>query len=250
MTKISIDIDQLTKRYSTKVAVNKLSLSIEQGEVFGFLGHNGAGKTTTIQLLTTLIAPDSGTARICGHDVVKESAQVRQKIGYVPENVRLYDTMTAYENLRFFAELSGVKKVASRIDETLEFFNSNHLADLKVGSLSKGMRQRIGLAQAILHRPEVLFLDEPASGLDPLGIKNLRENIIRLNQNFGMTIFMNTHLISEIAKTCTSIGVLSHGQLVYQDGIENVTKHIGDDASLEALYMSVIPEQIQGENSQ
>jgi ABC-2 type transport system ATP-binding protein len=167
-------------------------------------------------------------------------------IGYVPENVRLYDTLTARENLLFFARLSQIDDPGKRVDVVLDFLDSSALADKRVGDFSKGMRQRIGLAQAILHQPKVLFLDEPSSGLDPMGMKMLRDLIVRLNTDIGMTIFMNTHLISEIAKTCTSIGVLSHGRLVYHDKMEAVVEKYGDDSALEELYLSVTPINTAG----
>jgi ABC-2 type transport system ATP-binding protein len=245
MSEVVVETKNLTKRYGAEVAVRNLSLVAERGEVFGFLGHNGAGKTTTIHMLTTLLKPTSGTASICGKSIVDASLEVRRQIGYVPENVRLYDTMSARDNLRFFAKLSCVESPDRRIDETLEFLDCAALAPRSVGSLSKGLRQRIGLAQAILHRPAVLFLDEPTSGLDPMGIKTLRD-LIRLNQEFGTTIFMNTHVLSEISRTCTSIGVLNQGELVFRDTIEKVTARYGDDSALEDLYLSVTPVQSQG----
>lgn len=239
--KAIIEINGLSKTFGTFKAVQSLSLNIREREVFGFLGHNGAGKTTTIHMLTTLSHPSSGTAIVNGEDICMKPLKVRSVIGYVPENVRLYDTLTARENLMFFASLSGLKNPARRVEETVEFLDCPELLDQRVGTFSKGMRQRIGLAQAIIHRPKVLFLDEPSSGLDPLGIKTLRDLIKRLRTEFGMTIFMNTHLISEIAKTCTSIGVLSHGQLVYQDSMEAVMGKYRDDTALEDLYLSVTP---------
>jgi len=241
MSSLAVRTIGITKKYGDRTALDGLSLDVEQGEVFGFLGHNGAGKTTTIHILTTLLAPTSGTASICGHDVRADSMNARRNIGYVPENVRLYDGMTAQDNLRFFARLSGLESPDGRIAETLEFMDCRDLASRLVGSFSKGLRQRIGLAQAILHRPTVLFLDEPTAGLDPLGIKTLRDLIIRLNREFGMTIFMNTHLISEVAKTCTSIGVLAHGKLIYRDTIGAVMDRFKDDSGLEGLYLSLTP---------
>lgn len=241
-----IDIRNLSQRFDGFQAVKDLTLEISRGEIFGFLGHNGAGKTTTIHMLTTLAQPTGGTALIGGKNCVTEPLQVRRMIGYVPENVRLYDTLTARENLVFFAQLSRVDEPHKRVDEVLEFLDSSALADKRVGDFSKGMRQRIGLAQAILHRPDVLFLDEPSSGLDPMGMKMLRDLIVRLNKDAGMTIFMNTHLISEIAKTCTSIGVLSQGMLVYHDTMEAVVTKYGDDTSLEELYLSVTPIDTAG----
>jgi ABC-2 type transport system ATP-binding protein len=237
----AIRTERLTKRYGAHTALADLDLEIPRGTIFGFLGHNGAGKTTTVNILTTLLAPTAGRATVCGHDVVSESIAARRHIGYVPENVRLYDTMTASENLRFFARLSGLSEPDRRIRDTLAFLNAEHLASRPVATLSKGQRQRIGLAQAIQHRPDVLFLDEPASGLDPIGIKTLRDLIVRLNQEFGTTIFMNTHLISEVAKTCTSIGVLSFGRLVFCDTLVAVLQRFGDDMALEQLYLSLSP---------
>lgn len=240
---VAIEIKGLTKEYDGRIALNALTLNIPKGEIFGFLGHNGAGKTTTINILTTLLLPSSGSAKICGFDVQRDSQNARHKIGYVPENVRLYDAMTSFDNLMFFAKLSGVPNPKLAINETLVLLECDDLAKQKVGSLSKGLRQRIGLAQAIVHRPEVLFLDEPTSGLDPLGIKSLRDLIVRLNRELGTTIFMNTHLISEVSKTCTSIGVLNQGKLVFHDTISNVLSQFGDDTALEQLYLSVVPSK-------
>lgn len=247
MTQAAIETHHLSQRFGTHEVVKDLSLTVEEGEVFGFLGHNGAGKTTTIHMLTTLARPAAGTARIAGHDIQTDPQGVRREIGYVPENVRLYDTLTTRENLTFFARLSGLVDEAARIDEVFDFLSIQDLADRRVGTFSKGMRQRVGLAQAILHRPKVLFLDEPSSGLDPMGMKMLRDLVLRLNREWGMTIFMNTHLLSEIAKTCTSIGVLNHGQLVFRDSIDVVMARYGDDAALEELYLSVVPISSKGE---
>jgi len=247
MTNAAIEPRGLSQRFGDFDAVRDVSLSVGEGEIFGFLGHNGAGKTTTIHMLTTLARPTAGTARVAGYDIVTDPLGVRREIGYVPENVRLYDTLTTHENLTFFGRLSGLEDVPKRIAEVLDFLSIEDLAERRVGTFSKGMRQRVGLAQAILHRPKVLFLDEPSSGLDPMGMKMLRDLILRLNHDWGMTIFMNTHLLSEIAKTCTSIGVLNHGQLVFHDTIDVVMSRYGDDAALEELYLSVVPINVKGE---
>lgn len=244
----AIETKQLTKTYANGfVALSDLSLTIEEGEIFGFLGHNGAGKTTTVHLLTTLLRPSSGAARIFGTSIVEDPLAVRRLIGYVPENVRLYDAMTARDNLAFFGTLSGVDDLSTRIGETLEFLEASELADRAVGTFSKGQRQRIGLAQAILHRPRVLFLDEPSSGLDPLGIRNLRDLIARINAEHGTTIFMNTHLISEIAKTCHAIGVLNRGRLVFHDRAEVATRKYATEEAIEELYLSLTPQSTREE---
>jgi ABC-2 type transport system ATP-binding protein len=237
----AIVIENLTKRYDQFTALNGLTLSIQEGEIFGFLGHNGAGKTTTLNILTTLLKPTSGRAVIRNVDILADPLRARISIGYVPENVRLYAGLCANDNLRFLGKLSGIRNPDSAIAETLSFLNCSELGPKRVGSMSKGQRQRIGLAQALLHRPEVLFLDEPTSGLDPLGIKTLRDLIIRLNKERGTTVFMNTHLISEISKTCTSLAVLSNGQLVFHDKIDVVMKRYGDDSALENIYLTLSP---------
>ena len=240
---IAIQTKELSMRYESFHALENLDLKVNAGEIFGFLGHNGAGKTTTLSILTTLLRPTSGQAAVCGFDVVAKSFDARRRLGYLPENVRLYESMTANDNLRFLANLSGVRHPDQEIRQTLQFLECEDLGVRRVGTMSKGQRQRIGLAQAILHRPDVLFLDEPTSGLDPLGIKTLRDLIVRLNKERGTTIFMNTHLISEVSKTCTSIAVLNQGHLVFHDTIAEVLNRFGDDTALEQLYLSLVPGQ-------
>ena len=235
-----IEIKDLTKKYGNIAVVDKLSFSVGEGQVFGFLGHNGAGKTTTVNMLTTLLEPSSGTANIAGFDLIEQPFAIKSIIGYVPENVELYQSFSAYENLEYFAKLSGIKKPRKNIEEILEFLGASSYVNKKAKDLSKGMRQRIGIAQAILHNPKILFLDEPTSGLDPLGVKQLRDIILRLNnKEKGMTIFMNTHLLSEVSKTCSTIGVLNHGHLVFIDTMKNVLQKFKDENSLEDIYLKI-----------
>jgi ABC-2 type transport system ATP-binding protein len=176
---------------------------------------------------------------VCGFDTQKESIEVQKRIGYLPENVKFYDSLTAYENLEYLATLSGVKNPKEKIHEVLVFLEFTGIEHKKLGEFSKGMRQRIGIAQAILHDPEVLFLDEPTSGLDPMGIKRLRDIIIKLNKEKGMTIFMNTHLLSEVAKTCTTIGVLNQGKMIYCDSLAHTMERFHDESSLEEIYFTL-----------
>ena len=239
MTTMAIETSALTKSYGGNPALRGLTLAVPRGEIFGLLGHNGAGKTTTVNILTTLLPASSGTARIAGHDLATGADQVRCSIGYLPENVQFYENLTLEENLMFFARLSGVPDPAARIGTALAAVDFTGHDQERMSTFSKGMRQRAGIAQAILHEPAVLFLDEPTSGLDPQGVANLREIIIGLNRDLGMTVFMNTHLLAEVTRTCTSIGILSSGRLIYHDSIAATLAAFPDQESLEEIYLHI-----------
>jgi len=231
--------ENLTKKYKDFTAVDNLCLEVRDGSIFGFLGHNGAGKTTTLSMLTTLILPTSGCATIAGLDVVKDNLKVRKMLGYLPENVTLYGDLTARENLRFFGRLSEIDSVDARIDEILGLLKFNEWKDRKIRNFSKGMRQRIGIAQAIMHKPKMLFLDEPTSGLDPQGTKDMRDLLLMLNKEWGTTIFMNTHLLSEVTNICTDIGIISHGKLLAADSLSNIQMRFPQAKSLEEIYFNI-----------
>lgn len=234
-----LEINGLTKRYRDFTAVDGLNLTVRDGAIFGFLGHNGAGKTTTVSMLTTLILPTSGHALINDLDIVNDNLRVRSLLGYLPESVMLYGDMTAAENLRFFGKLSGLDNVEEHIDETLKLLNFTEWKNKKVREFSKGMRQRVGIAQAILHRPKILFLDEPTSGLDPQGTKDMREILLKLNREWGTTIFMNTHIFSEVTNMCTDIGIISHGKLLAADSLKNIQDMFPQARSLEEIYFNI-----------
>lgn len=234
-----LTVSKLTKTFGDFTAVDALDLTVEEGEIFGFLGHNGAGKTTSLLMLTTLLKPTSGEVRIAGFDVIRDNFKARELLGYLPENVNLYGDLTTTENLRFFGKLSQVANLEKRIDEVLEILKFTNWKNTKVDKLSKGMRQRVGIAQAILHQPRLLFLDEPASGLDPQGTKEMRELLLMLNQDYGTTIFMNTHQLSEVTKICTNIGILRQGKLLLTDSLEGVLNKFPQEKSLEDIYLRV-----------
>ncbi len=234
-----LEVRGLRKRYGKAEVIAGIDLTLRPGVCFGLLGPNGAGKTTTVNLLTTLLDPSSGHLRIGGLDGARDPNGVRRLIGYLPENVQFYDNLTTVENLRYFARLSGLRRPDGRIREVLEYLDFTGHDHERVGTFSKGMRQRVGIAQAIVHSPHILFLDEPTSGLDPQGVRNLREIIVGLNRDLAMTIFMNTHLLAEVTRTCTSIGILSAGRLAYHASMEATTRAFPGEASLEDIYLQI-----------
>ena len=236
---LAISAKNITKKYDERIALCDLTLSVRYGEIFGLLGHNGAGKTTTVSILTTLTAPTSGRATINGFDIQTEPRRVRQSIGYLPESVQFYEYLTVFENLDYLAQLSGLKNPRNRILEVLELLEFQEHLNERVSTLSKGMKQRVGIAQAILHAPRVLLLDEPTSGLDPEGVIQLRHLITLLNRELGMTILMNTHLLSEVTKLCTQIGILKKGTLIYQNDMASTMGAFETSDSLEDIYFKI-----------
>ena len=215
----AIEILDLEKSYQvgfwrrrTKVALRPLRLSIEEGEVFGFLGPNGAGKTTTLKLLMGLVFPTAGTARILGREM--DDPAVKSQIGFLPEQPYFYDHLTARELLNYYGQLSGIpaKGRSARVEEMLERVGLSDSAGVQLRKFSKGMLQRIGLAQAILHDPKLVFLDEPMSGLDPMGRREVREMIQQLKHE-GKTVFFSTHILSDAEALCDRVGVIHEGEL-------------------------------------
>jgi ABC-2 type transport system ATP-binding protein len=215
----AIEILDLEKSYQvgfwrrrTKVALRPLRLSIEEGEVFGFLGPNGAGKTTTLKLLMGLVFPTAGTARILGREM--DDPAVKSQIGFLPEQPYFYDHLTARELLNYYGQLSGIpsKGRSARVEEMLERVGLSDSAGVQLRKFSKGMLQRVGLAQAILHDPKLVFLDEPMSGLDPMGRREVREMIQQLKHD-GKTVFFSTHILSDAEALCDRVGVIHQGEL-------------------------------------
>ncbi|HEX2906127.1 MAG TPA: ABC transporter ATP-binding protein [Phototrophicaceae bacterium] len=209
-----IEVQNLTKRYGSVTAVDSISFTAQHGQVTGFLGPNGAGKTTTMRMLTGFMPPTSGKAVVAGYDVFEQSMEVRQRVGYLPENVPLYRDMTALGYLTYVGEIRGVPGLRSKALEALERVALEHRAHSRIRTLSKGMRQRVGLAQALLHDPEVLILDEPTIGLDPLQVLELRELVRELGKNH--TVLFSTHILSEAEQVCDSVVIINRGQIVAQ----------------------------------
>jgi|SRR5271157_297400 len=215
-----IRAEGLTKDYGSRRAIENLTFEARQGEVVGFLGPNGAGKTTTLRILTGYMPPSFGTAQVAGYDVVDDSLEVRRRVGYLPETVPLYPDMTAFEYLKFMADLRHIPDSDELIDETLEMVGMSERADGYIGKLSKGMRQRIGLAQALLHKPEVLILDEPTIGLDPAQVVEIR-NIIR-ETGKERTVLLSTHILSEAQQLCDRVMIINKGRIVAEDSPKNL----------------------------
>jgi len=198
-----IQVEELTKDYGPRRAIDHISFHAKKGEILGFLGPNGAGKTTTMRILTGYMPPTSGTVKIGGYDILEESLQVRRIVGYMPESIPLYPDMTVFEYLKFMADLRHLKNVEDVIDDALERVDLVDRSESYISSLSKGMRQRVGLAQAILHQPEVLILDEPTIGLDPAQIREVRNLIREIGKEH--TILLSTHILSEAQQICDRV---------------------------------------------
>jgi len=215
-----IRVEDLTKDYGARRAISGLNFEAKQGEIVGFLGPNGAGKTTTMRILTGYMPPTEGTAHVAGYDVVDESLEVRRRVGYLPETVPLYSDMTALEYLTFMADLRQVPDSEERAFDTLKLVGMDGRANSYISSLSKGMRQRIGLGQALIHRPEVLILDEPTIGLDPAQVVEVR-NLIR-EMGKQRTVLLSTHILSEAQQLCDRVLIINKGRIIAEDTPQNL----------------------------
>jgi len=213
-----VQTENLSKSFGKEQAVSNINLKIRKGEIYGFLGPNGAGKTTTIRMLLGLMKPSSGTIKIFQKDLTKERINILAKVGSLVENPSYYPHLTAYENLEALRRILGVPK--SRIDEVLEIVRLKDVANKKVKGFSLGMKQRLGIAASLLHNPELLILDEPTNGLDPSGIIEIRNLIKRLPSEYGMTVIISSHLLSEIDQMATQVGIVTKGKMIFQDSIE------------------------------
>lgn len=228
----------LTKRFNNFMAVDSISFKVGEGEVFGLLGPNGAGKTTTIRMLSCLISPSEGSASVGGYDITRMPLKVREIVGVLTENPSLYERLTAYENLWFFAEaygLSDPQERDRRIRELLEFFNLWERRSDKVGTFSRGMKQKLAIARALVHRPPIIFLDEPTAGLDPESAKEIRDLINRLSRQEKCTILLCTHRLEDAEKLCNRVMIISRGKRIAVGTLEELSRLVGKPSLQIAL---------------
>src|SRR5262245_33308256 len=231
-----ISVKELTKRYSRNLAVDNISFEVKKGEIVGFLGPNGAGKTTTMRMLTCFLWPSSGTATVAGFDVLEKPLEVKKRIGYLPESPPIYPEMSTAEYLKFVGKLKGLSgaELAKRIDYVCERCAVTDVKTKQLGKLSKGYRQRVGLAQAIIHNPDVLILDEPTAGLDPKQINETRVLIKSLAGDH--TIILSTHILPEVEQTCEEVVIINNGRIVATDSVRNLRSRArGSESRLVGL---------------
>jgi ABC-2 type transport system ATP-binding protein len=234
-----IEVISLTRQYGTLVAVDHLKFSVASGVTFGLLGPNGAGKSTLIKMLTTLLPVTEGTARIAGFDIVQHPEAVRKKIGYVSQMLSADGDLTGYENLLISAKLYGMPRAerSRRITQALEFMDLEHVSGKLVRQYSGGMIRRLEIAQSMLHRPSVLFMDEPSVGLDPSAKRSVWERIRELRREYGTTILMTTHDMEEADHLCDTVAVMHRGVLAAMDTPEALKAQVGPDASLDDVFI-------------
>jgi len=243
-----IETQNLTKVYGDQVAVDALSFSIQEGEIFGFLGPNGSGKTTTLLMLLGLTEPSEGWAKVAAFDPTREAIKVKRIVGYMPENVGFYEDMNAVENLRFIARLNNIPDSVSsmKIEEALERVGLTEEAGKKVGAYSRGMRQRLGIAEILIKEPKIAFLDEPTLGLDPDGTTRIITHIQSLSRDNNITVLLSSHDLKQVQKIADRIGIMINGQMIALGPIETLAKEkFGVDekeTSLDDIYMKYFQE--------
>lgn len=231
---MSIEVNQLTRLYGEQKAVDNISFHVNKGEIVGFLGPNGAGKSTTMKIITGYLQPDSGTTIVCGIHVQKEPLESKKKIGYLPEANPLYYDMYVREYLDFIADVHGVRERKKRIEEVIEMVGLSLESKKKVGQLSKGYKQRVGLAAALIHDPEVLILDEPTTGLDPNQIVEIREVIKKLGQH--KTVLFSSHILQEVEAICDRVVIINRGRLVANDTLSNLRRQSANSEVLKVSF--------------
>jgi ABC-2 type transport system ATP-binding protein len=243
-----IKTENLTRRYNGQVAVDSLSFQVNKREIFGFLGPNGAGKTTTLLMLLGLSLPSSGSALVCGMDPIRQSKEVKQLVGYLPENVGFYGDLNAVQSLEYVANLNGLQGsiLSEKIDELLEMVGLQQDANKKVAAFSRGMKQRLGIAEVLIKDPKVMFLDEPTLGLDPDGALRIIDLIESLNKDKGITVVLSSHDLHQVQRISHRVGIMIHGKMVAEGSIDYLAKEkfgVGEkEYSLEEIYMKYFRE--------
>ena len=243
----TIEIHKLSKNYSFKTAVNDLDFQVEQGTVLGFVGPNGAGKTTTVNMLTGILPPTSGTITLLGLDLEQKSQRIKRRIGVVPEELALFEHLRGREQLYFTARVYGLEKatITERMHELFEIFGLQGQEDKFVHEYSKGMKKKLAFMCAIIHEPEILFLDEPFEGLDPISTKVIQDNLKLMSQN-GVTVFLTSHNLSMVEELCTEVAIIHEGSLVFQSPTMDIRNRIKDELSgetygdLEQLFLDLV----------
>jgi len=235
-----IAVQNIVKQYGNFTAVDNVSFEVRSGEIFGLLGPNGAGKTTIMSMLSCLFPPTSGTISISGYDVVHQAKKVKQAMGIVPQEVAIYPTLTAYDNLVFFGSMYGLrgKILRQRIKESLDIVGLSDKANQSINSFSGGMKRRVNIAAGLLHHPQVLFLDEPTVGVDPQSRNYIFESIQNLNREYGMTIIYTSHYMEEVEMLCKRIAIIDHGKLIALDTKEKLIEQLGGGI----LYLGLMAE--------
>ncbi|GAF15384.1 ABC transporter, ATP-binding protein [Bacillus sp. JCM 19046] len=237
-----IDVQQLSKMFGTKKAVDSINLQVEKGELFCFLGPNGSGKTTTMKMMTGLLQPSSGKVQLSSIDVWANPVEAKKRIAYVPDQPNMYDKLTGNEYLRFIASVFSVKEADFQVrkEKYITLFELEEAVNDRIESYSHGMKQKLNLSAALLHQPDVLFLDEPTVGLDPKGAKTLRLLLRELCDEEKMTVFMTTHLLEVAAQMCDRVGIVFKGELIAVGSIPELQERSGQvDASLEDLFLAI-----------
>lgn len=235
----------LRKAYGPVQAVDGLTLEIQEGEIYGLLGPNGSGKTTTILILLGLTEPSGGEVRVAGFNPTREALKVKRIVGYLPENVGFYEDLTARENLRYIARLNGIPDSDSkaRIQEVLEQVGLSDVADRPVGTYSRGMRQRLGIADVLIKRPKLAILDEPTTGIDPEGASQMLDMIVEMRREQGLTILLSSHLLHQVQRVCDRVGIMHQGKLVAEGTVDELgAKSSGEGVELEVQVRGAGPE--------
>lgn len=242
-----LEINGLTKKFGNFIAVDHLSLSIKEGEIFGFLGTNGAGKTTTIQMIAGLLKKHAGEIRFLGRDHIQHRSFVKQNIGLVPQEIAIYEELTAYENVQFFAGLYGLRgaELRNRVNEALDFVGLNDKKNSLAKNFSGGMKRRLNIACAIAHQPKLLIMDEPTVGIDPQSRKYILQSVQTLNQK-GCTILYTSHYMEEVEEICTRIAIIDHGKIISEGTNEELTSMITDTKEVWIEVKSM--ERVQRED--